>query len=223
MSIAERAYVDKESFLFVREFLPISAVWQFAYCPRRFYLIYVQGDWDENFFIADGFWKHKNVHKKSSIPYDFADMSQAKITNLWVVSEKLGLCGFVDVVEKSGEKVVVVEFKRGGRKPAKELYFADALLVSAQAICLSEHLKIKVTESKVFYFSSRRRFDVNVDLYRDKVFEAVDKMRELLRSAYPPLPLFSSKCSGCSLRQICLPFETYKIKKTKFVKVKSVM
>jgi len=212
-----------------KEFLPLSAIWHFAYCPRRFYLIFVQGEWKENFFVADGFWKHRNVHRHSgTIPKEIEEISPKikKITSVWVESHSLCLRGIVDVAEiffpdenKKEYEIILIEFKRGGRKPAKAVFFSDAVLTTAQAISFSESVGVEVKKAKVFYFSSRRRFEVDVSKFKNIVFSLTSEMFKLMRSPKAPKPVLSKKCFGCSLFEICLPSETEKMRKI-FVKAR---
>lgn len=211
------------------EFLPLSAIWHFAYCRRRFYLIFVQGEWKENFFVADGAWKHKNVHRPSgAIPKELGELSSKvkKLTSVWVESPSLRLRGIVDVAElrspdgnKKEYEIILIEFKRGGRKPAKALFFSDAVLTTAQAISFSESMGADVKKAKVFYFSSRRRFEVDVSKFKDVVFSLASEMFRMMHSPKAPKPVLSKKCFGCSLADICLPSETEKMRR-KFVKAR---
>jgi CRISPR-associated exonuclease Cas4 len=44
------------------ELVPISALTQYAYCPRRCALIHIEQMWEENKFTAEGRIMHEHVH-----------------------------------------------------------------------------------------------------------------------------------------------------------------
>jgi len=43
------------------EALTLDMVHQYAYCPRRFHLMYVEGRWADNAFTVEG----RNVHRRA--------------------------------------------------------------------------------------------------------------------------------------------------------------
>ncbi|MEW6045882.1 MAG: CRISPR-associated protein Cas4, partial [Bacillota bacterium] len=45
------------------EYLPVSMLNQWAYCPRRFYYMYVLGELDVNAPVLEGMLQHERVHE----------------------------------------------------------------------------------------------------------------------------------------------------------------
>jgi len=43
--------------------LPLSFLNQFVYCPRRFWLMYVQKEWEVNAAVLEGTLRHQNAHQ----------------------------------------------------------------------------------------------------------------------------------------------------------------
>jgi CRISPR-associated exonuclease Cas4 len=77
------------------QFIPISALQHWLYCPRQCALIHLEQAWAENKFTAEGRVMHENAHEG-------ADETRAgvRITRgMPVVSQELGITGQCDVVE----------------------------------------------------------------------------------------------------------------------------
>lgn len=77
------------------QFIPISALQHWLYCPRQCALIHVEQAWAENKFTAEGRVMHENAHEGAD-----ETKSGVRITRgMPVVSQLLGLTGQCDVVE----------------------------------------------------------------------------------------------------------------------------
>jgi CRISPR-associated exonuclease Cas4 len=77
------------------QFIPISALQHWLYCPRQCALIHLEQAWSENKFTAEGRVMHENAHEG-------ADETKAGIRitrGMPVISQNLGLSGQCDVVE----------------------------------------------------------------------------------------------------------------------------
>ncbi len=100
------------------DLVPISALPQYIYCPRRAALLLVERQWADNIFTIEGRHVHEKAHKlgrKERIPGGY------RVRGLHLKSERLGLVGVCDVVEFfesdcGGPRVLVIEYKRGRRK-----------------------------------------------------------------------------------------------------------
>ena len=204
-----------------RERLPISAVKQYAYCKRRFALMFIDGEWGENYKIIEGDILHEKVddpffsEKRKDIYYS---------RSVPVFSDKLNLYGVADIIEffRDDEKGVKIdaysglwsinpiEYKNG--KPEKSN--ADNLQLCAVALCLEEMFsdksdnknKIEINSGEIYYGKIRKR--VKVELtgeLKNQVKIIVAEINELLdKHIIPPKPE-NQNCSLCSLSQICMP------------------
>jgi CRISPR-associated exonuclease Cas4 len=77
------------------QFIPISALQHWLYCPRQCALIHLEQAWAENRFTAEGRVLHENAHEG-------ADETKAEVRitrGMPVASGCLGLAGQCDVVE----------------------------------------------------------------------------------------------------------------------------
>lgn len=188
------------------DLIPISALAQYTYCPRRAALLFLEQQWADNTFTVEGRHVHERAHKtgrKEKIPGGYL------VRGLLLKSERLGLIGAADVVEfhensDGSLNVVVVEYKRGKHKRFGQLEYRIQL--SAQVICLEEMMNLKLSSGALFFAKSKHRFEVQCDeKLRILVEETVEKVRRLLRDAQTPPPEYGRKCRGCSLFDLCMP------------------
>ncbi|OGP53078.1 MAG: CRISPR-associated protein Cas4 [Deltaproteobacteria bacterium RBG_13_52_11] len=183
--------------------VPISALNQYSYCPRRCALIHIEQLWDENRATAEGRIMHERVHEQ-----DRESRGDVRIEyGLPLRSLRLGLIGKADVVEfhrvgKDFWQPFPVEYKRG--KPKHD--HCDLIQLCAQAICLEEMLSVSVPTGAIFYGRTRRRLDVTFDdALRLETEETADKARRLITAGVTPPPVYEKRCKSCSLIGECMP------------------
>lgn len=182
------------------EFLPISALQHWLFCPRQAALIHLEQLWAENRFTAEG----KVVHEKAHEGSDESRPGLRITRTLPVVSRRLGLSGQCDIVEfHSDGTVVPVEYKRGQPKP----HDADRVQVCAQAMCLEEMLGVHIPQAFLFYGKRKRRTSVELDAgLRETVESVADALHEMIRSRNTPLATYEERrCDHCSLMDLCQP------------------
>ena len=112
------------------EFVMISALEHWSYCPRQCALIHVEQTFDENLYTLRGRAVHKRVDEP--VVEEQAGVRIERALPLW--SKALGLIGKADVVEFHGETVYPVEYKHGPHREQEH----DDLQLCAQALCLEE-------------------------------------------------------------------------------------
>lgn len=179
----------------------ISALNQFSYCARRFALIYVEAEFQNNVHTQRGNAEHERVDRVAHA----TSRSGARVEYaLPVWSERFGLIGKCDVVEfwKDGT-VYPVEYKHGPRRA----WVNDDLQLAAQAMCLEEMLGVQVQSAAIFHAASKRRREVAIDsVLRGLVEEALEDIQACLRSQKIPPPTSEiRRCRECSLKNICQP------------------
>ena len=188
------------------DLIPISALAQFTYCPRRAALLFLEQQWADNIFTVEGRHVHERAHKtgrKEKIPGGYL------VRGLLLKSERLGIIGAADVAEfhensDGSFNVIIVEYKRGKHKPFGQLEYRIQLC--AQVICLEEMLNLRLPSGALFFAKSKHRFEVICDeKLRSLAEETVEKVRHLLRNAHTPPPEYGRKCRGCSMVDICMP------------------
>ncbi|MEX1032776.1 MAG: CRISPR-associated protein Cas4 [Cellvibrionaceae bacterium] len=184
------------------EYIAISALQHYAYCPRQFALIHVEQVWAENRYTAEGRILHERV--------DSGAAEQRRGTRyergVLLRSEVYGLTGKMDLLEvESGDppRYFPVEYKRG--KPKVEDW--DRIQVCAQALCIEEMRNTEVTEGAIWYWEVRRREPVPIDAaLREATKTAISRAHEVMGSGKTPPPTDNKKrCKACSLFDLCEP------------------
>ena len=181
----------------------LSALNQYAYCPRRCALIYLEGEFEQNIHTARGNAEHERVDRSAHVAgHDGARIEFA----LPVWSERWGLIGKCDVVEFWPDGTLYpVEYKHGPKKK----HLNDDLQLAAQAICLEEMFGRTGTRGAIFHASSHRRREVLFTAeIRRSVFETTDAIRTMLNIKRMPTPIKDHRCDQCSLNTICEPTMT---------------
>lgn len=185
------------------DFIMISALQHFVFCPRQCALIHIEQVWQESGLTAEGRILHEKVHQEGN-----ESRGSVKIARgVPLRSLRLGLIGKADVVEfhRTGKGIwqpFPVEYKRGKPKPDH----SDMIQLCAQAMCLEEMLSMPIPEGAIFYGRTRRRADVVFnDALRRETEETAGKARQLIISGVTPPPVYANRCKNCSLMGECLP------------------
>ena len=185
------------------DFIPLSALQHYAFCPRQCALIHLEQVWEENAHTAEGRILHETAHSGDSRLRDGVRI----VTDLPLKSAVLGVSGRADVVEFHREGAVwrpfPVEYKKGAPKGHAE---ADAMQVCAQAICLEEMLGVSLQEAALYYGAQRRRRQVALDAaLRSKTVAIARAVHELFACGQTPPPKRRPHCKSCSLVEVCMP------------------
>ena len=194
------------------DYLPLSGVQHFAYCPRQWALIHVEQAWSENERTVEGSAMHERCHDEL---IKERRGTLLVVRGLRISSARLGLSGVCDVVEfrHSADGVALqgeeglwvptpVEYKRGTSKSGPE----DLVQVCAQAMCLEEMLCCHIYRGSLYYGEKRRRDIVELDDdLRNATQTCSDKMHELFVRGATPRAKCRQGCRACSLVNICMP------------------
>jgi CRISPR-associated exonuclease Cas4 len=203
------------------EYIPISHLNAYAYCPRRFYYEFTLGEMVVNEYVLEGQQLHERVDMAGSRTRD----EKVQVHRLYLCAPQLGLVGYCDLLEiedavigvdlataaRTG-KVYPVEYKKG--KMGK--WVSDHVQLCAQALALEEVLHLEagsISHGYVFYIGSARRDDVMIDeTLRTATLNALAEARRIAALDMPPPPITNwRKCRDCSLEPLCLPREVITI------------
>ena len=184
------------------DFIALSALQHFVYCPRQCALIHLEQIWSENGYTAEGREMHERVDDGKTSYRSGVRVTRSELLR----SAILGISGVADVVEwhklNNHDDPFPVEYKRG--KPKK--HDADKIQLCAQAICLEEMLSLHIPSGALFYGQTKRRLDVDFDnALREKTLLAAEGVHDLFRNGITPPPDPGPKCKLCSLKEECLP------------------
>lgn len=186
------------------DYLAISALQHYAYCPRQFALIHVEQAWAENRFTSEGRVLHERVdegptEQRRGVRYERA---------VSLISYHMRLIGKMDLLEVERDQVTgklhyfPVEYKRG--KPKLEDW--DRIQLCAQALCIEEMRNTTVAEGAIWYWEVRSRESVTIDnALRSATLEAIEGARTILLSGKTPPPVNDRRCKACSLVELCAP------------------
>ncbi len=179
--------------------LPISALQHYLFCPRQCALIHVERLWAENAATAEG----RILHEKADSGKADRRGGLQTLRTVQLRSFALGVAGVADVVEKRGDLLTPVEYKRGKPKAHR----ADEVQLCAQALCLEEMFGVAVPEGVLFYGAVRRRHPVAMDAeLRALTVQVARDAREMVRAARTPPPVWSARlCGACSMAELCRP------------------
>lgn len=179
--------------------LPLSLLNDFLYCPRRAALKAVEGWREENEHTVRG----DIVHEHADLPGYEVAKGVTLVRALPVFSDRLGLSGKCDIVERhSSGALAPVEYKKGKRRA----FDNDDAQLCAQGLCLEEMFGVTVEGGAVFHASSKRRREVPFTAELRKLTEeAIAELHRLVETQTVPAAIYKPACEECSLYEICLP------------------
>ncbi|GJQ21792.1 MAG: CRISPR-associated protein Cas4 [Bacteroidia bacterium] len=183
-------------------FIQLSALQHYVFCPRQCALIHVDDVWRDNVLTVRGNILHEKVDTDT---YETRGAVKT-VRALKIHSSRLGLAGKCDVVEfhKAGEgiEILPVEFKAGQPKHDS----SDEVQLCAQALCLEEMLNARIRRGAFFYGRIRRRVQVEIgDQLRKRTEEVIAAVHDLVSRKEVPQAQYQKKCARCSLADICQP------------------
>jgi CRISPR-associated exonuclease Cas4 len=197
------------------EYIPISHLNAYAYCPRRFYYEFTLAEMVVNEHVLEGQQLHERVDSFGSSTRD----EKVQLRHMYLCAPTLGLTGYCDLLEAEGagtdlatlalaNMLYPVEYKKG--KMGK--WISDHTQICAQALALEEVLNIapmSIQRGYVFYIGSARRDEVMIDEeLRSHTLAVLAEARHVATLDHPPAPITNwRKCRDCSLEPICLPRE----------------
>lgn len=171
------------------EYLPISKINTFIFCPRRYFIEHILQDFQANHHVIEGTMLHER--------------SQRVGEDISVWSDELGIWGKIDQVKLEQGQPIITEIKKGAMQP----YDNDRAQLCALAICYEEVHGLSLDYGYIYYERSRRRSQVFYDdSLRQLVSDSVQHMRQLEQQEhYPDVTENSRKCQGCSTKESCQP------------------
>lgn len=194
----------------IPDLIPAGMFRKFEYCPRLFYLEWVQSQFEDNSDTVIGTYNHRAVDAgggRMGDPSEDNPVAQAR--SVLISSERLGLVAKVDLIEGEGDSVIPVEFKKGAQPVHGPRWTPELAQLHAIGLVLRDQ-GYKCSEGEFYFAETRQRITVPFDEgMLAKTEEMIGSMRAVARSQDIPPPLVDSpKCAYCSLVGICLPDET---------------
>lgn len=205
--------------------IPVRMVNEYAYCPRLFHFMQVEGRWADNVYTEEGREVHRRVDRIDHVlpdpeapgaagdgaedPGD-GDEPPTVSRSVPLGSLTLGITGKLDLVSTAGDEAVPVDTKRGRVPDTPErCWEPERVQLMAQGLLLREH-GYRTDHGMLYFAGSRTRVTVPFTPELEALtLRLIGEAREAARRQELPDPLEDSpKCNGCSLSGICLPDET---------------
>ncbi len=195
------------------EAVNIREVQHFAYCPHRWGLIHIGCDWKENVFVC----KAKVVHERADLGKVVALRGNIIEHSVQVYNDKWGLFGILDALELKpsvkGEFIpkyngrydlTIVEYKPSVPRNEHAL-FADKMQLLAQKIC-ADNVFGADSLACFYYADIHKRIMVSFsEEDRASLANILNSIVVCRREGNIPPFKKGAFCSGCSLKDICLP------------------
>jgi len=207
---------------------PARNVAEYAYCPRLFYYMEVEGIHLPSADTEQGNRIHRRADcpSQDSVVQAAADGDAPKaVRSLTLSNPRLRLTATLDLAEIDGRLAVPVEYRKGSphhRVPAAdapneddapdtagavEPWPTDRIQVGLQSLLLEE-AGYTVPHAILYYAAEKRRLQIPWnDALRAEALATLDAAKACA-SGPRPLPLVNDpRCPRCSLQPICLPDE----------------
>jgi CRISPR-associated endonuclease Cas1/CRISPR-associated protein Cas4 len=215
--------------------LPLRMIVEWAYCPRLFHYMHVEGVMVANEHVWRGRYDHAHTDTpgtakvrrsvaKITASEEGSD-ARAELPAAWLETRAvdlgasdLGVIAKLDSVLLDAEGTAIPAELKSGSAPdgdseytrlAAGAWDADALHVTIQAMAL-ERAGYAVPRAEIYYRASRTRVVVTLTAeLRAEALRVIAEAREAQHAKERPPPLSDSpKCRGCSLVEVCLPDES---------------
>ena len=194
------------------EQIPARMLNEFAYCPRLYYLEYVQREWAHSTDTLDGRFVHRRVDQEAGpvpAPENLADQVKLHSRSILIGSDSLGAVARIDLIESDDGAVIPVDYKRGSPPDIPEgAWEPERVQVCLQGLLLREN-GYECETGALYFAESQQR--VMVPLTDELIFRTMELLAAAKLTAangvIPPPLVDSPKCPRCSLVGICLPDE----------------
>jgi CRISPR-associated exonuclease Cas4 len=187
--------------------VPISALNQYTFCPRRCWYMHVAHEFFDNAHTVEGTLLHERADSGASTRR--GDLWQVR--SVYLYSTRYGLTGKADLIEEQSGEIYPVEYKKGRRGE----WSNDQIQLCAQALALEDMLCRRIPRGFLYYAATGRRQEILLtEELRQETIETIARVRDLLRGGQRPPVIYAPKCKGCSLYRVCLPRETAMLQAT---------
>lgn len=190
--------------------IPARMVNEFVYCPRLFFLEWVQGEWAESEDTLEGGLVHRRVETEAGRlppPEELDPTDRVAARGVLVSAPNLRLIARLDLLEGEDGTVRPVDYKKGAPGPDGP-WEPEAVQLCVQGLVLREN-GYRCEEGVLYYAATKQRFIVPFEQgLIERTLRAVAQLSRVAAEPLPPPPLIDSpKCPRCSLVAICLPDE----------------
>lgn len=177
------------------DYIPISSLNDFIFCPYSIYLHNVYMESDESLY-------HANPQTRGKIAHESVDKKTASnrvddLLSLPVYSEEYGLMGKIDLYKKKEKKLIERKYQ------LKQIFQGQIYQLWAQMVCLRE-MGYEV-ESLAFYETSKNKM-IPVAMPTDDDLQQFKTFIKKFRTFDPLITSFTinpNKCIHCIYCNLC--------------------
>jgi CRISPR-associated endonuclease Cas1/CRISPR-associated protein Cas4 len=192
------------------DLVPARMINEHVYCPRLAFIEWMEGEFEDNAFTAEGRHAHRRVDREGGrLPGPAEETEKIHARSVYLSAPIAGIVARIDLVEAQGKRATPVDYKRGAPPDVKFFcHEPERVQLCAQAIVLEEN-GFEVLEAIVYFVGAKQRVIIELSAeLRARTLAAVGDLRAMAASAtLPPVLVGSPKCFGCSLVGVCLPDE----------------
>lgn len=199
--------------------ITLRSVQHYLYCPHRWGLLEIDKAWAENVFVTRANLLHDRVHNPE-MNHSFRGKKVFTSVPVYNDLEEYNLYGITDCLEltespqgipvRNSEKkykICIVEYKP--TKPKGREYREDDLMqVFAQKVCV-DYVFGGDCSAELYYADARKRVTLPLreyfDEYDQKLKATLAEMRRYFMAGQIPMIRKDQKCSGCSMKDLCMP------------------
>jgi CRISPR-associated exonuclease Cas4 len=199
-----------------KEYLPISSLNHYSYCPKSAWLMFVGGQFRESADTVEGALLHERADSSTRSVLG----GVVQIRTVYLYSREHRIIGIADLVEQSNREIYPVEYKKGQAGD----WINHQVQLCAQALCLEEMCRSgrRIRRGFLYYVKTGRRQEVRFRRrLRAQTVQTIQAMRQLLETQRRPDTRYSRKCPRCSLYSICLPKEVETMNKRRWWRKRS--
>ncbi len=204
--------------------IAIRSVQHYLYCPHRWGLLEIDRAWEENAFVTKANLMHERVHNPDK-KYTLRGRKVFTSVPVYNDLEEYNLYGITDCLEAAEDengvlisglssryRLCIVEYKPS--KPKNRDFNEDDLMqVFAQKICV-DHVFGSDCDGVLYYADVKKRIQLplkeNFLEYDGKLKSVLKDMREKLEKGVIPPIRKKQNCSGCSMKDMCMPLSDRK-------------
>lgn len=199
--------------------LTIRSVQHYLYCPHRWGLLEINRSWAENAFVTKANLMHRRVHDPEK---HYATRGKKIFTAIKIYCDEpgVGIYGVTDCLEAvpcddgvslpglpGTFQLSVVEYKP--TQPKDKAYHEDDMMqVFAQKKCV-DYVFGGDCKGVLYYGNVKKRIQLplreNYEEYDTLLKETLTEMREYIKRGEIPEIQKDQKCSGCSMKDLCMP------------------
>src|SRR3954451_6282091 len=124
--------------------IPVRALNQVTYCPRLYFLQYVDCVMPHNEHVEGGLFDHRRVNDPALAHRARKDGDATRTRSAALSSDRLGLTAVLDTIEEKGDEAIPIETKHGSAPRDSDgrptFWDNDAVQLCAQGLLLEEEL-----------------------------------------------------------------------------------